>query len=218
MRLRLIGLLIAGSLFGAIFGWSSSAGAAAYTLSSSIAFNDAGTGVSGTIDPVFDLSGTTVCLNDTCGDTTTHDWFIVTITLDGGSNDVDEIGIAAIGEPAIGGGHFDDSGATPIGGSLSGGAELFDYGHAGENSDNLMAGATSDRLFAVFALGDLPGAGLPCCGIDPGTAQFMISLAGGTNFPVTGEGMIVLVPEPSTALLLGAGLAGLALASPRRSR
>jgi hypothetical protein len=51
--------------------------------------------------------------------------------------------------------------------------------------------------------------------IQPGTASFMISKASGASFSV--QGTIVLVPEPATALLLGGGLLGLALAGRRRS-
>ena len=80
---------------------------------------------------------------------------------------------------------------------------------------NLDAGETTDRLFAAYSpVGSLPGPGIfPV--IPPATASFMISEAGGTNFSVTGT--IVLVPEPTTALLLGAGLLGLAMVGRRSS-
>ena len=67
--------------------WSSSAWALAYTISSSVAFSTGG--VSGTINPVTSLTGTTICLAGVCGSSVTHDWLLVTVTLNGGSDPVD---------------------------------------------------------------------------------------------------------------------------------
>ncbi len=197
--------------------WSSSAWALAYTISSSLAFSTGG--VSGTINPVTDLTGTTICLAGTCGSTVTHDWLLVTVTLNGGSDPVDQIDMSAVGVAVgvVGVGHFTDPGETPTSGVLGGTSiARFNYDNPNISALNLQAGETTDRLFGAWSpVGKLPGPGLGP--FPPGTANFMISEANSANdFTVTGSGSIVLVPEPGTLLLLGGGLFGLGLAGRRR--
>jgi hypothetical protein len=187
----------------------------AYTISSSIAFSNSG--VSGTINPVTSLSGTSLCLAGVCTSSVAQDWLLVSVTLNGGSGAIDQFDLSAAGVTAVVGvGHFSDPGETPTAGSIPiGSIARISYDNPNISALNLQAGETTDRLFAAFSpLGSLPGPGIPPP-IPPGTASFMISKAGGANFSVTGS--IVLVPEPGTLLLMGGGLFGLGLAG-RRSR
>ena len=64
---------------------------------------------------------------------------------------------------------------------------------------------TSDRLFYTYNNGTLSAGN---------TASFMVQPAGGLIFSDTGT--LVVIPEPTTAALLGLGVLGLAL-SRRRS-
>jgi hypothetical protein len=195
---------------------SSPSWALLYTLSAPVAFS--GSGATGTLNPVASGTGTTLCLSGTCGTDVSHDWLVFTVSVTTGF--LDEVGISR-GLPSvsvIGVGTFSsDPDVAPQSGSISP-ATLgrFNYGAASVNAAlNLDAGETSDRLFGAFTLGDLPGPGqvLPFP-VPPGTISFMLSAA--TDFTATG--IAVLVPEPSTLLLLGGGLFGLGLAGRRRSR
>jgi hypothetical protein len=206
----------------ALLTWSSSAWALAYTISAPVAFSTSG--VSGTINPVTNLTGTTICLTGVCSSSVAQDWLLVTVTLNLGSDSVDRIDISSAGSTAVvGAGHYTDPDATPTAGSIAGTTSIgrfdFDFPNSG-SALNLEAGETTDRLFVAFSpVGSLPGPGIPDgmggFVIQPGTASFMIGEAGSTSF--SAQGMIVLVPEPTTALLLGGGLFGLALAGRRRS-
>ena len=217
MRKRAVALILGAALSV----WSSSAWALAYTLAASVPFSFSGN--TGTIDPVTDASGTTFCLSGTCGTDVSHDWLVFTVTVTAGY--LDEIGMAR-GAPLVsvqGLGHYTaDPGLAPQSGSISPASlARFNYGTAVvDNSLNLGGGGmtpdvpeTSDRLFVAFNLGDLPGPGqVSPFPVPPGTISFMLSAA--TDFPVTG--LAVVVPEPSTLLLLGGGLFGLGLAGRQR--
>jgi PEP-CTERM motif len=211
MRKRLAALIIGAALLG-----SSAAGALSYTLSAPVAFNNLTFGISGTLNPVTDLSGTAFCLSGTCTSGAAEDWLLVSVTLDGGSNAVDRITMSVAGVSAIVGvGHFGDPDETPTSGSVPIASQAWvDYDNPNVSALNLEAGETTDRLFAAFSpVGSLPGPGIfPV--IPPGTASFVFSSAGGANFSVPGT--LVLVPEPGTLLLLGGGLIGVALAGRRR--
>lgn len=218
MRKRLAALIIGAALLG-----SSAAGALSYTLSAPVAFNNLTFGISGTLDPVTNLSGTAICLSGTCTSAATQDWLLVSVTLDGGSNPIDRITMSVAGVSAIVGvGHFSDPDETPTSGSVPTLSQAwFDYDNPNVSALNLEAGETTDRLFAAFSpLGSLPGPGIvspippfPVL-VPPGTTSFVLSSASGANFSV--QGTLVLVPEPGTLLLLGGGLLGVALAGRRR--
>ncbi len=189
------------------------AGAATYTLSAPIvinAGNNGGSGVLGTILPETDSSGGSLTLAGVGPGGL--DLLLFRVQLSAGSADVDQVGASTIGVAvALGAGHFLDPDETPTGGSIAGDAGLLDYDHLNLGSAlNLEAGETTDRLFVTFALGALPGPGLPPI-FPPGTASFMIS--SGANFSV--QGGIVLIPEPTALLLLGSALALLAFARRR---
>jgi len=211
--MRKLGLALAvGAIL--LLGWSPSARALAYTISSSVAFSNGG--ISGTINPVTNLAGTTSCLAGTCLSSATQDWLVVSLTLNGGSGAVDQVGMSAAGvSTVVGVGYFTDPSETPTAGSIPVVSQgLFNYDWPNVSALNLQAGETTDRLFVAWSpVGSLPGPGVGP--IPPGTASFMISKSGGANFSV--QGAIVLVPEPGTLLLVGAGLLGIGIAGRRRS-
>jgi hypothetical protein len=175
-----------------------------------IAFSSGG--VSGSILPSFGGSGTNTLLAGSVTNAGAQDWLIFQVQLNGGSLSVDQVGVSSVGVATVlGVGYQASSGETPTGGSLSGSVGLIDFDHLVSSALNLQAGETSDHLFGTFALGALPGPGLPPI-IAPGTASFMIS--GGANFSV--QGKIVAVPEPIALVGLSMGLAGLAAWRPAR--
>ena len=210
-------LVAAVALVSACLGWSSSAHALEYTLSAVVPFNNVTLGISGTLNPVASLAGANICLAGVCGNAATHDWFLFTMTLNGGSAAVNQIDMSAAGLATVTGlGHFTDAGETPTGGLVPvASIARFNYTDPTPPGPlNLQAGETTDRLFAAVTWGTLPGPGIPPP-IPPGTASFMIGKAGGSNFSV--QGSIVLIPEPGTLALLGAGLLGLGLIPRRRA-
>lgn len=197
-----------------LVGFAGVASAAAFTLESPIAFaNDSGSEVYGTIRPVEDLSGS---LEDQSGnigtgpsDFTGVDVFVVDIVLDVGSASVGGVGIGMglfdTGEP-IGAGSFDDSGIgrqdTSDVAHSAGFTQRADFEFL-TNPNQLTGGETSARLFVTYSSGFL-SEGL--------SASFMIS--SGTDFSVSGA----IIPEPSTALLMGLGLLGLGLGGKKRRK
>ena len=149
------------------------------------------------------------------------DILLLQISLDSGSADVDALGVGAAGALPIGAAFYAGSGDQSP--NRAGGAavtiaasafevSLFSFAENSTGPGNLQGGETSDILALSFNPGDLPPPGT----FIPGTADtvsFMVS--SGADF-TPGVGIVVLVPEPATALLIGLGLAGLATAT--RSR
>ena len=145
----------------------------------------------------------------------TQDVLFFEVELNNPSAPVDQIG-ASVGTVSgtvdpLGVGYLNAPGETPdpvngmsIESSFGfppGGTGLFDYDHNGLSAGNLEAGETTRILFITYASGELA---------EGQTASFMISTGTDQNFTVT------IVPEPSTALLLAAGLAAMGAVCRRR--
>ncbi|MDE0884302.1 MAG: PEP-CTERM sorting domain-containing protein [Myxococcota bacterium] len=185
---------------------SSSAYAAAFTLAGPLAItgSEAGNpGVIGTLLPV----GLPSSLSDTIalstGDTSflTNDVVVFALSLSVASAAVDEIGLGANSVPIlpnpVGAGSF-NAGGTEAPQAVTVGTfttlkAAFDYA-----ATNLTAGETTQNLFVTYS----PAGSALSIG-----NTVNISISSGTNFTV----QTTLVPEPSTALLVGAGLMGLGL-------
>jgi hypothetical protein len=89
------------------------------------------------------------------------------------------------------------------------GTRIFNFadGPDGGTLGDLGPGETSDRFFVAYAAGDIT--------FDLKTnLNFMISPESGSDFTTS----VTLVPEPSTVLMFGLGLAGIAFAGRRRSQ
>ena len=174
--------------------------------------NNAGSGVFGTILPVAGFApGSVFTTAGTFGDSQSQDILYVEIVLDSGSASLDQFGIGGAGAFALGGGFLAGSGTQdpndldePIISITS--SAVFNFDHLGGGSGNLDAGESSGILGASFALGDLPPIGIGPGLILADMASFMLSA--GANFSV--QGLVVPIPEPGTALLVGLGIAGLA--------
>lgn len=190
----------------------STAQAAVFTIDGPIAVNDAASGVIGTLSPVSAVPGGTF----TNEGAFSGDILLVEFSLSAGSSDIDQFAIGAGGVNPIGGLFYDgtgtqapnQTGGQPI--ELPGSTAVFNFEHLSTVPGNLNAGESTGVLGAVFNLGDLPPPGIVPPGILVDTATFTIS--SGANFSVSA--LVVVVPEPATAMLVGFGL--MALASARR--
>jgi hypothetical protein len=88
------------------------------------------------------------------------------------------------------------------------GTRLFNFADGPDvgTQGDLASPEVSDRFFVSYAAGEITFDGKT-------TLNFMISPESGSDFNTS----VTLVPEPSTVLLFGLGLGGLALAGRRRS-
>lgn len=186
--------------------------AGVFTIDGPVAINDAGSGVIGTLSPVSALPGGPI----TTEGTFSGDILLVEFSLAAGSADVDQFAIGAAGVNPIGGLFYPGTGTQdpnqtagqPI--ELPGSTVVFNFEHLLTAPGNLNAGESTGVLGAVFNVGDLPPPGIVPPGILVDTATFMIS--SGADFSV--NALVVVVPEPASALLVGFGL--MALATARR--
>jgi hypothetical protein len=186
------------------------AGATTFTINSPI--NITGGGLDITINKVTSLSGTQICLDDTGGGCT-GDILVFTVTVNTGSDPLAEIeandfaGNAA--KTLTGVGQFTGTGADPnsvdlLPAGCESGTPNCEKGKF-VFSPVLTAGTTTDILFVSYSSLTTPGA-----------ASFM-ALEEGSAVVFSGQTGTEEIPEPQIALLLLAGVAGLAFAGrPRR--
>lgn len=186
------------------------ASALPYTLGSALVLTGSepgNPGVIGSIEPVALGSSLLDPLGLETGTTAFAgtDVFVVRITLDNASSNVDLVQIAVASTPffgnPVGAGSFADSpGQAPSTVALPAFGFRADFSFPG---GTLEAGESSTRLFVTYA----PGGSA----LDIGrTASFTIS--SGTNFTV----QATIVPEPGTATLFALSLSGLAIHRRRR--
>jgi len=166
--------------------------------------NDGGTGVRGQFLVVTDFDLSDVLVTDGTVNFATQDVFLVALELFGNSAPVDSfsftIGVTGFGNlmsnPKGAGALNDAGGITPISVTADNSvafAAVFDF------SPVLNAGEQTVRLFATYQ--SQTGGNLLAIGQ---SVSFMVS--SGLDFTVPGG---TIVPEPSTAALLGGGLLAL---------
>jgi len=176
-RSSILGMAMAMGIFLAF----SDAQAVSYTLSSTIHMDD-GNGNVLDINPVYDDTGTTTCLDGSCAG---PDLLIFEVSVVSGS--FEEIaGSALIAFPA-GAGYINGADTAPSTGAVVGGVGRFDFDAPNLNGDSVV-------LFISYAA--LTGTE---------TVSFSATPVGFVLFNETG-GIIAPIPEPGTAALLALGL------------
>jgi hypothetical protein len=205
--MRLGWFLLVSLGFGAVSAGAAPIPNAVYTLDDPVAFSIIG--ASGTVDAYYgpiDFNDT-ICLDGGCGDPndfSNQDWMIFTVTVESGT--LDQVTVGALFASSIGVGYLEGTAdPEPTGGNAT----------TNPNSPEWLfasLGGTSAPLIAMYSAGALPTlGGGPFA---PGATNFDLRL-GGASDQFVGS-VTTLVPEPTTALLVGMGLLGLGLS--RRSR
>jgi len=150
-----------------------------------------------------------ICLDGACDppdDFSTQDWLVFRVTVDPGES-LDQVTVGALFAGSLGLGYFDNlGGLDPTSGDSTtnpNSPEFFFSNPGGLTGDSAL-------LFAVYAAGSLPTAGGP---FGLGATNFDLRF-GGTSDQFVGNATTV-VPEPSTALLMGLGLVGFGMARGR---
>lgn len=241
-------LAVCAAAFLTTVGFATSASAWSYTLVDPITIdgtNNGGSGVFGTINLVTGhFLNPTPTGGDTAGvvldnsiDKTLQDFVWFSVTLAGGSAAIDRIQVAmgppqpggvpnfgaetysglSFTLPPVGAGFYDPgstvspNGGTPVAiDTLFGGFSQYNWDFGAVSTNNLEGGDTSADLLWVGELLVSGGQGV----IFNNVVGFMIQVAGtGQNFTVQG-----VVPEPSTALLVGGGLIGMSVKRRREFR
>lgn len=183
-----------------------------YTIAAPVAIADSGSGIIGTLSPVtvIGAAGGSQVTAGLFTNTTALDILFVELTLSAGSADVDQFGIAGVGVLPVGMAYYAASGTQNPNGipvmEFPATVALFSFDHNGTSAGNLEAGESTGILAVAYNLGDLPPPGLNGGALLASTASF--TLSSGANFSV--NALVVPVPEPGTALLMGLGLAGFA--------
>jgi len=178
-------------------------------------------GLTGTIDPFTGIldANDTICLDGAC-DLASQDWMVFTVTVTGGS--LSGAGVGALMATSEGVGYFLQGGPPQNG---TGGTDTYVgdqsiptipiFTFTGSGGSIGLTG-TSLPLFVTYANGTLP---TPAGAFGEGATAFMISdysSASTITKIVNVAQPIDIVPEPSTALLLSAGLLLLGALSRRR--
>jgi len=187
---------------------------AIYTLDNPLSYSLIG-GATGTADPydpgvdgALDFDDV-VCLDGSCGDPNDYsnqDWIVFRVSVT--ANFFDQVSLGSLFQASSGVGYFTGLGGdAPSSGDATTVPNTPRWYFAGGSLTTVSA-----PLIAFFDAGDLPSAGGGPFG--PGATQIDLH-SGGSSQPIVGYAN-TLIPEPTTGLLLGVGLVG--LAGSRRAR
>jgi hypothetical protein len=156
-------------------------------------------GIEGALGPLYTTD--VICLDGGCSDPndfSNQDWMVFRVTVLTGS--LDQVTIGALFEASNGLGYF-----TSLGGSAPTSGDATTNANSPEWLFSSLTGS-SVPLIAVYDAGDLPSAGGGP--FAPGSTNFDLRLGGSADQFL---GIVTTpIPEPSTGLLLGLAMLGLA--------